>query len=109
VSHFDYEAAKRYRVAAGFKHEHVALATNRSTGAVFAWESGRMQPRMPIIVRLAELYGVELDDLIVRDDDDERMEIIRAACVASRRAQGLPDQIDDDELADAAALLSRVK
>jgi transcriptional regulator with XRE-family HTH domain len=90
ATRFDYEAAKRLRVAAGFKVEHIALVTNRSAAAAVAWERGRMQPRLDVVLRLAELYGCELDDLFIKDNDGERMDAIRAACEASRRAQGLP-------------------
>jgi transcriptional regulator with XRE-family HTH domain len=106
MSHFNHEAAKRYRIAAGFKPEHIALATGRTTGAVFAWERGRMQPRLDVLLRLAELYGCELDDLIIKDNDGERMDAIRAACEASRRAQGLPPGIEDPAaVAELAELL----
>jgi transcriptional regulator with XRE-family HTH domain len=103
---FNHEAAKRLRLAASLKPEVVALVTGRSVAAVFAWERGRMQPRLDVVMRMCELYGCSIDDLVIKDDPDQWMDAIRAACAASRQAQGLPPGIEDPiAIADLAELL----
>jgi len=38
---------------------------------IYRWESGRHQPGMLSLYRLAKLYGAHMEDLIVLEDDTE--------------------------------------
>lgn len=55
---------KYHRERAGLSREHVGVHLNRGTGAVRDWELNRRVPRYVLLVQLAHLYGVSVDDLI---------------------------------------------
>lgn len=59
------------RDRAGFTMEEVADAgAGRSRGTIQNWEGGRNFPELPRLMVLADLYGVSLDWLLWRVEDD---------------------------------------
>jgi transcriptional regulator with XRE-family HTH domain len=52
------------RERAGLRHEEVAASTGLSFGVIRKYESGTTTPRVPTLIRLAELYGVTVDELL---------------------------------------------
>ena len=54
---------RRRRIAAGLRHEHVAVATNRTKESVRAWEVGRANPSAIDIGRLCDVLGCTPADL----------------------------------------------
>lgn len=48
----------------GLSQEDVAKALGVSGPAVSMWETGKTAPRMPMLKRLAALYGCTVDDLL---------------------------------------------
>ena len=58
-------AFRAHRKAAGYTQQQVAAYLGYKTHrAVVAWESGSWLPRVETAVRLAELYGCEVGDLL---------------------------------------------
>jgi transcriptional regulator with XRE-family HTH domain len=105
---FDHRKVKAARLATGLKREHAAVATNRTKELIASVECGRVAPTMPVILKLCDLYGIEPADLLVEvDGEDEAVDAVRRLRVESRRAQGLPDAVEDAAaLTDGAEILS---
>lgn len=58
-------AFKAYRKAAGYTQQQVADFLGYKTHrAIVAWENGNWLPRVDTAVRLAELYGCDVGDLL---------------------------------------------
>lgn len=57
-------AFKAKREAAGYSQEAVAATFGISHTTVCGWEKGKWLPRLETIVRIAELYGCKVDDLL---------------------------------------------
>lgn len=55
---------RRYRKALGLTQEQLAEAMNVTVGAVSKWETEQNTPDLPVIVQLAELFGVSVDTLL---------------------------------------------
>ena len=53
-----------YRKASGWTQAELAEKINYSDKSVSKWESGNGVPDLYILLRLAELYGVTLNDLV---------------------------------------------
>jgi transcriptional regulator with XRE-family HTH domain len=108
VYRFDPEALKRLRLGAGLKREQLALDLDVTKEAVTAWETGRTIPRSRTLLRLAERLGTEPAALLAVDSDALPVsEQAREASFAARRAQGLPDLIEDAAALDEGAQLLR--
>jgi DNA-binding XRE family transcriptional regulator len=54
---------RRARERAGLRREPVAVAVDRSTKTIECYESGAVTPPGDILVALAALYGVTVEDL----------------------------------------------
>ena len=55
---------KRLRKERSLTQEQLAEALGVTTGAVYKWESGRSLPDLPMLLRLADLFGLSLDALV---------------------------------------------
>ena len=61
------EALKEQREKSGLSQSMVARKINTSHQNVGRWESGKVLPSIDFCVRLADLYGISLDELVGRD------------------------------------------
>lgn len=52
------------RVKAGMSVSDVSEKLGVTRTAVYQWESEMFQPRVPMLVKIAKLYGVTVDDLL---------------------------------------------
>lgn len=71
---------RRLRLGAGYSQEQLARKLNISQGAVSQWEKGRTIPDTPMLLRMAQLFGVSLDEFT---DETEHREL--DGVVAMRR------------------------
>ena len=55
---------RKYRERAGWDQGQLAEKLDRTNGAVSQWESGRAVPRMPLVNKMADLFGVTVADLM---------------------------------------------
>ena len=59
---------KECRIRAGFSVREIQSIFNFSSpAAIYAWEKGKYLPSIDNLIVIAELYGVSVDFLIVRD------------------------------------------
>ncbi len=61
------EALKEQREKLGLSQSMVASKINTSHQNISRWESGKILPSIDFCVKLADLYGVSLDELVGRD------------------------------------------
>lgn len=61
------EALKEQREKLGLSQSAVANKINTSHQNISRWESGKILPSIDFCVKLADLYGVSLDELVGRD------------------------------------------
>ncbi len=59
---------KKARIRAGKTVQEVMKEFDVSDAAVYFWETGRTQPRVRLLPRLAEFYGCTVDELLSEDD-----------------------------------------
>lgn len=52
------------RTKTGYSQAKVAKEMGVSDAAVSMWETGKTRPRASLLVKLAELYGCSLDELL---------------------------------------------
>ena len=55
------------RETAGFTRAQVAVATCRSWGAIYQFESGRLAPGAEALVAMADLFGCSIDRFYVEE------------------------------------------
>lgn len=58
----------------GETQEHVAECVGITYVSLSRYENGQRMPKMDILARLAEHYGVTVDELMGRDDADTKKE-----------------------------------
>ena len=61
------EAIREQREKLGLTQSMVAKKINTSHQNISRWESGKILPSIDFCVKLADLYGVSLDELIGRE------------------------------------------
>lgn len=61
------EALREQREKIGLSQSMVASKINTSHQNVSRWESGKNLPSIDFCVKLADLYGITLDELVGRD------------------------------------------
>ena len=61
------EILKEQREKLGLSQSIVASKINTSHQNISRWESGKIMPSIDFCVKLADLYGISLDELIGRD------------------------------------------
>lgn len=76
--------------------------------AISLWESGKRQPDKDTLIRLAALFGVSVDYLLGRDEQETP---IKENTPAERRAEAkaLLEDMTDDEYERALAVLKLLK
>lgn len=97
-NNFDAGAAAAARAAAGLTQQQVADAVGKTKALVQHWEAGRRQPYPEITRALADLYGVDVEDLLVSP-----LELAMADMATVRRAQ----RITVDEMAERIGVSTR--
>lgn len=55
---------KECRLAAGLSQEEAAAALGVKQPNISAWESGRWLPKTPRLIKVAQLYGCTVDELL---------------------------------------------
>lgn len=55
------------RESAGFTQKKVAEELGIDQSAVSLWETGKTAPRVSILVKLADLYGCTVDELLAKE------------------------------------------
>ncbi|MDE7330115.1 MAG: helix-turn-helix transcriptional regulator [Clostridia bacterium] len=61
------EALKQQRETANYTQRQLANATGISQGNISRWEKGEVVPNIEFCIRLADFYGISLDELVGRD------------------------------------------
>ena len=61
------ESLKEQREKLGLSQSTVASKINTSHQNISRWESGKVLPSIDFCVKLADLYGISLDELVGRD------------------------------------------
>lgn len=61
------EALKYQREINGYSQSDLAKATGISQPMISIWEAGKSLPNIEFCVKLADFYGISLDELIGRD------------------------------------------
>jgi DNA-binding transcriptional regulator YiaG len=91
--HFDPTAARQIRERRGLSREVVAKAIGRSPSALASWETGRWAPPSRACALLADVYGVELGELVRDEGIDNVGEIDRWISAVVRQVPPLsPEQ-----------------
>lgn len=62
------DAMRQARQDAGVRRTHAARAADRSEGSISAYERDA-EPPLTILLRLTNLYGIDLYDVLVEVDD----------------------------------------
>lgn len=57
----------RFREAAGLSQRELAGKLGIDQSSVACWEIGRSVPRVSLLVKLADLYGCSIDELLGRE------------------------------------------
>lgn len=60
------------REATGLSQKEVAQKIGVDQSAVSLWECGKTQPRASLLLKIASLYGVTVDELLRKDGDETR-------------------------------------
>lgn len=97
-NNFDAGAASAARAAAGLTQQQVADAVGKTKALVQHWEAGRRQPYPEITRALADLYGVDVEDLLVSP-----LELALADMATVRRAQ----RISVEQMAERIGVSTR--
>lgn len=63
---------KRLRLGAGYSQEQLARKLGISQGAISQWEQGKTVPDTPMLLQLAQIFGVSLNDFA---DDSPRRDL----------------------------------
>ena len=58
---------KEARIEAGLSVSDVMREMNVSDAAVYMWETGKTNPKLSNLQKLAKLYGCSVDDQIAND------------------------------------------
>ncbi len=97
-NNFDAGAAAAARAAAGLSQQDVAEAVGKTKALVQHWEAGRRQPYPETTRVLADLYGVDVEDLLTSP-----LELALADLATVRRAQ----RISLEEMAERIGVSTR--
>lgn len=87
----------KIRTERGETQEHVAECVGITYVSLSRYENGQRMPKMDILARLADHYGVTVDELIGRNDADAKKEPASAGGLDDRLVEMLvslsPDQV----------------
>lgn len=76
------EKLRELRIQAGLGQEELAENLGVSRQSISAWENGRASPDIANLIKLSDLYGISLDELL--REDGFRRRVAQAAVVTSR-------------------------
>ena len=65
---------KKYRLAAGMKQVELCRIVGITQGALSGWENGKYEPDLKSLNKMAELFGVTIDQLRGYAPSDEKKE-----------------------------------
>ena len=80
---------KRYRTRLGFSQEELADRIFVTRQSVSNWENGRTYPDLQSLLRLSDLFGLSLDELIKGDIETMKEEINRLEIQKMNRWGGI--------------------
>ncbi len=67
---------KGYRLRCGYSVREIQAIFNfNSAEAIYSWEKGKYLPTIDNLIVLAAVYGVTIDDIIVRDEIEIECEL----------------------------------
>jgi len=81
------------REAAELSRKDVADRVHRSVYTIAGYELGRIDPPLPILLNLASLYGVEVADLVPRQQGDLQRHIEAVVATAPLLSQEQRDRL----------------
>lgn len=61
------ETLKQHRLSRGLTTTEIESKTGIGNGNLSRWENGKVLPNIDFCVRLADFYGISLDELIGRN------------------------------------------
>lgn len=61
------------RKMAGLTQKQVAEALNVTQGNVSSWESGRIYPTVPALVKMSDMFGCTIDELLFDREKEPRV------------------------------------
>jgi len=70
MSHFYAEKIRRHRQRMGLSQQQLGERMGVSAVAVSKWERGQSQPDIPTLTALADLFGMTLDELCGRREEE---------------------------------------
>lgn len=91
---------KAFREASGFTQERVASFLSIERGALANYELGTRETPLPILIKLSDLYGVDISDFYETDPEK-----IKDALVCSFRM----DNLSDNDLEEITSFKEVVK
>lgn len=59
---------KKYREAAGMNQKDLADKLNVNQTAVSMWETGKVTPRYDKLVKMAQMFGCSIEDLMKKEE-----------------------------------------
>lgn len=68
-----HKTLKQMRIARNLTQEDVASKIGLTRQAISSYESGRTQPPIEILLKFAEIYGVELDEILYENKDSRQI------------------------------------
>ena len=63
-----YDIYAKLRDERGFTDYQVAMHTGIAGQTLYAWKAGKYTPKIDKLVKIAKLFNVSLDDLLIFDD-----------------------------------------
>ncbi len=91
---------KAFREASGFTQDRVASFLSIERGALANYELGTRETPLPVLIKLANLYGVDIDNFY--ENDPEK---VKDALLCSFRT----DNLSKEDLDDIASFKDVVK
>ena len=88
------ENFKRYRREAGINQDELASRMGVTPQAVSKWECGLSMPDVTLLIPLAELFGITVDELLRGDGTAERVEVETTTTNAENHPCELCDESD---------------
>lgn len=85
------ERLKMLRLSHQFTLEEVGTAVGSTKQTVHGWESGKSQPSLATLVRIAALYGVSTDELLGADVDRSAINVNAMQLYSKLLAAGYGD------------------
>lgn len=70
------ERLKRARKAKKLTQAEVAALTNRDFTSISRWENNRSEPDRETLLKLSDLYGVPINELMGEDYNEEEKEVL---------------------------------